>query len=63
MAVLSIDAGVLNVAYVDSGPPDGWPVVLLHGFPYDIHAYDEVAGILTTEGARVIVPYLRALLA
>jgi len=59
MTVLSIDAGVLNVTYVESGPSDGWPVVLLHGFPYDIHAYDAVADILAAEGARVIVPYLR----
>jgi hypothetical protein len=55
-----IDAGVLNVAYAQMGPPAGWPVVLLHGFPYDIHAYDEVAPLLAAEGARVIVPYLRA---
>ena len=59
MTVLSIDAGVLNVTYLESGPSDGWPVVLLHGFPYDIHAYDAVADILAAEGARVIVPYLR----
>src|ERR1700722_20867546 len=55
-----IDAGVLNVGYVEMGPATGWPVVLLHGFPYDIHAYDEVAPLLAAEGARVIVPYLRA---
>jgi len=54
-----IDAGVLKVAYSESGAPDGWPVVLPHGFPYDIHAYDGVAPALATEGARVIVPYLR----
>lgn len=54
-----IDAGVLRVAYAESGAPDGWPVVLLHGFPYDIHAYDDVAPALAAEGARVIVPYLR----
>jgi pimeloyl-ACP methyl ester carboxylesterase len=54
-----IDAGALNVAYSESGVPDGWPVVLLHGFPYDIHAYDGVAPVLAAEGARVIVPYLR----
>jgi pimeloyl-ACP methyl ester carboxylesterase len=54
-----IDAGVLNVGYVEMGPPGGWPVILLHGFPYDIHAYDEVAPQLAAEGARVIVPYLR----
>ncbi len=54
-----IAAGALNVAYSESGAPDGWPVVLLHGFPYDIHAYDSVAPALAAEGARVIVPYLR----
>ncbi len=54
-----IDAGVLKVAYSESGAPDGWPVVLLHGFPYDIHAYDGVAPALAAAGARVIVPYLR----
>jgi pimeloyl-ACP methyl ester carboxylesterase len=59
MAILTIDAGVLNVTYVESGPADGWPVVLLHGFPYDIHAYDTVSEILAAKGARVIVPYLR----
>jgi pimeloyl-ACP methyl ester carboxylesterase len=54
-----INAGVLNVAYWEGGAPDGWPVVLLHGFPYDIHAYDDVAPVLAAAGARVIVPYLR----
>lgn len=54
-----IAAGVLDVAYAESGDPAGWPVVLLHGFPYDIHAYGEVAPILARAGARVIVPYLR----
>jgi pimeloyl-ACP methyl ester carboxylesterase len=52
-----IEAGVLNIAYEESGNPDGWPVVLLHGFPYDVHAFDEVAKLLP--GARVVVPYLR----
>jgi pimeloyl-ACP methyl ester carboxylesterase len=59
-SIKHIDAGVLNVGYVEMGPATGWPVVLLHGFPYDIHAYDEVAPQLAAEGARVIVPYLRA---
>lgn len=54
-----IDAGVLKTAYTQSGPTDGWCVILLHGFPYDIHAYDEVAPILAAAGARVIIPYLR----
>ena len=52
-------AGVLDVAYQDSGPPNGPPVFLLHGFPYDIHAYDEVAPLLVAAGCRVITPYLR----
>ncbi len=54
--VKHIDAGVLNVGYVETGPASGWPVVLLHGFPYDIHAYDEVSLLLAAEGARIIVP-------
>jgi pimeloyl-ACP methyl ester carboxylesterase len=52
-------AGVLEVGLLESGPADGWPVVLSHGFPYDVHAYDEVAPRLAGAGARVIVPYLR----
>jgi pimeloyl-ACP methyl ester carboxylesterase len=52
-------AGVLDVAYTQTGPADGEPVVLLHGFPYDVHAYDEVAPILAASGCRVITPYLR----
>lgn len=60
MAILKhVDAGALNVAYEEHGRADGWPVVLLHGFPYDIHAYDDVAPCLAGQGARVIVPYLR----
>jgi pimeloyl-ACP methyl ester carboxylesterase len=54
-----IKAGVLEVAYEESGPADGTPAILLHGFPYDVHAYDDVARILAHEGLRVIVPYLR----
>jgi pimeloyl-ACP methyl ester carboxylesterase len=54
-----VEAGVLDVAYQESGDADGWPVVLLHGFPYDIHSYDDVAPRLAAKGARVIVPYLR----
>ena len=54
-----IPAGVLDVAYLDSGPADGAPVVLLHGFPYDVHAYDAVAQRLAAAGLRCIVPYLR----
>ena len=55
----SIDAGVLRVAYSEHGDPAGRPVVLLHGFPYDTHAYDGVAPLLAAEGLRVIVPSLR----
>jgi pimeloyl-ACP methyl ester carboxylesterase len=54
-----VRAGVLDVAFEEQGEPGGWPVVLLHGFPYDVRAYDEVAPLLTAAGARVIVPYLR----
>ncbi|MEV4343246.1 alpha/beta hydrolase [Actinoplanes sp. NPDC049596] len=54
-----VDAGVLSVAYLQDGPRGGWPVVLSHGFPYDVHAYDEVVPLLTAQGARVIRPYLR----
>ncbi|OYU99589.1 MAG: alpha/beta hydrolase, partial [Burkholderiales bacterium PBB5] len=54
-----IDAGVLNIAFVAEGPVDGPPVFLMHGFPYDIHAYTEVVPQLTARGCRVFVPYLR----
>src|SRR5215471_18319686 len=50
---------LLDIAYEESGDSHGWPVMLLHGFPYDIRAYDEVAPLLASAGARVIVPYLR----
>jgi pimeloyl-ACP methyl ester carboxylesterase len=52
-------AGVLNVGYVELGPAKGTPVVLLHGFPYDIHSYTDVAPLLAARGYRVIVPYFR----
>ena len=55
----NIVAGVLNVSYRDMGPGDGPVVVLLHGFPYDIHAYNEVSARLVQAGCRCIVPYLR----
>jgi pimeloyl-ACP methyl ester carboxylesterase len=54
-----IDAGVLNVGYAEMGPADGPAVILLHGWPYDIHAFVDVAPLLAAKGSRVIVPYLR----
>jgi pimeloyl-ACP methyl ester carboxylesterase len=54
-----IDAGVLNVGHVDAGPLDGPAVLLLHGWPYDIHSFAEVTPLLTAAGYRVIVPHLR----
>jgi pimeloyl-ACP methyl ester carboxylesterase len=54
-----IDAGLLNVGYAEAGPIDGPPVVLLHGWPYDIHTYVDVAPVLASAGYRVVVPYLR----
>jgi hypothetical protein len=57
--VRQINAGVLNVGYVETGPANGRPVILLHGFPYDIHSYVEVAPLLAARGYRVIVPYFR----
>ena len=58
-ALQHIDAGVLDVAYHAVGPAQGPPVFLMHGFPYDIHAYAEVAPLLAARGCRVIVPSLR----
>jgi pimeloyl-ACP methyl ester carboxylesterase len=57
--VKTIDAGVLSIAYLEYGLASGWPCILGHGFPYDVHAYSEAAPILAEAGARVIVPYLR----
>jgi len=54
-----IDAGLLNVGYAEAGPADGKPVILLHGWPYDIYSFVDVAPILAAAGYRVIVPYLR----
>lgn len=54
-----IKAGVLDVGYAEDGPSDGPPVLLLHGWPYDIHSYVDVAPLLARAGYRVIVPYLR----
>jgi pimeloyl-ACP methyl ester carboxylesterase len=58
-AVRQIDAGLLNVGYAEAGPPDGPAVILLHGWPYDIHSYVDVAPLLAAAQYRVIVPYLR----
>ena len=55
----TVNAGVLSIAYAESGPADGSPVFLMHGFPYDIQTYAQVAPILAAAGCRVIVPYLR----
>src|ERR1700739_4963890 len=57
--IRQINAGVLNVGYVDAGPANGPVVLLLHGWPYDIHSYVDVVPLLTAKGYRVIVPYLR----
>jgi pimeloyl-ACP methyl ester carboxylesterase len=54
-----IDAGVLNVGYAEAGPADGRVVILLHGWPYDIYSYVDVAPLLASAGYRVIIPYLR----
>jgi pimeloyl-ACP methyl ester carboxylesterase len=54
-----VDAGVLSVGYAEAGPADGPAVILLHGWPYDIHSYADVAPLLGAQGYRVIIPYLR----
>jgi pimeloyl-ACP methyl ester carboxylesterase len=58
-ALKQIDAGLLNVGYAEAGPADGPAVILLHGWPYDIHSFVDVAPLLAQAGYRVIVPYLR----
>ncbi|KIZ47284.1 MULTISPECIES: alpha/beta hydrolase [Rhodopseudomonas] len=58
-SVKSVETAVLRIAYVEQGHSTGWPVILSHGFPYDVHAFDDVASILAQAGARVIVPYAR----
>jgi pimeloyl-ACP methyl ester carboxylesterase len=58
-ALQQIDAGVLHVGYAEAGPADGPAVILLHGWPYDIYSYVDVAPVLASAGYRVIVPYLR----
>jgi len=57
--IKQIGAGLLNVGYAEAGPANGPPVILLHGWPYDIYAYADVAPLLAAKGYRVIVPYLR----
>jgi pimeloyl-ACP methyl ester carboxylesterase len=54
-----VDAGVLGVGYAEAGPPDGPAVVLLHGWPYDIHSFADVAPLLAAAGHRVLVPFVR----
>ena len=54
-----IDAGLLNVGYAEMGPSGGPPVILLHGWPYDIHSFIDVAPVLASKGYRAIVPYVR----
>ena len=58
-ALKQIEAGVLDVGYAEAGPPDGRAVILLHGWPYDIHSFADAAPLLAAAGYRVIVPYLR----
>lgn len=58
-SVKQIDAGPLNVGYAEAGPANGPAVILLHGWPYDIHSFIDVAPVLASTGYRVIVPYLR----
>ena len=58
-ALKYIDAVDLCIAYEESGSVDGTTIILLHGFPYDVRAYDEVTKQLLTENCRIIVPYLR----
>src|SRR5689334_17127636 len=58
-ALKQIDAGLLNVSYAEAGPSNGPAVILLHGWPYDIHSFVEVTPLLAAKGYRVIVPYLR----
>lgn len=57
--IKQIDAGALNIGYAEAGPSDGQVVILLHGWPYDIHSYVDVAPMLAAKGYRVIVPHLR----
>jgi pimeloyl-ACP methyl ester carboxylesterase len=58
-AVKTVDTQLLRIAYLEDGPAEGWPVVLVHGFPYDPHAFEADARLLAAEGARVVRPYVR----
>src|SRR5262247_4356745 len=58
-ALKQIDAGLLNVGYAEAGPADGRAVILLHGWPYDIHSYADATPLLASAGYRVIVPFVR----
>jgi pimeloyl-ACP methyl ester carboxylesterase len=57
--IKQVDAGVLNIGYAEEGPAAGPPVILIHGWPYDIHSFEEVSPILAKKGYRVLMPYLR----
>ena len=57
--IRSVSTKTLLIAYIEYGQGDGWPVILSHGFPYDAHAFDEVAPLLAQVGARVLAPYTR----
>ena len=59
MEAKSVEAGVLRVGYLEHGDENGWPCIMMHGFPYDVNAYADVAPILAKAGARLIVPYMR----
>ena len=58
-ALKQVNAGVLNVGYAEAGPAGGPAVILLHGWPYDIHSFADVTPVLAARGYRVVVPYLR----
>jgi pimeloyl-ACP methyl ester carboxylesterase len=57
--IKQVDAGALNIGYAEAGPANGTPVILLHGWPYDIHSFTDVVPVLAVKGYRVIVPHLR----
>src|SRR5579871_3541250 len=58
-SIKQIDAGLLNVGYAEAGPAAGPPVILLHGWPYDIHSFVDVAPLLASAGYRVLIPFMR----